>query len=171
MDTRACSCVRKGGSPPPPTDDTARARLRGVLEFEFDGRRGLEGVEEVDGGGFDIVRLGGGWEIGAEFKGRKGKEVSLELVLFLFLTTQPRKPLPFNFTRLAGMPKDPEPSHVQREFTIAAIKAGIRTDGRKLTEARSWSLEWVGGEEGGLECRLGDTWYAQISSCRLLEAS
>jgi len=56
------------------------------------------------------------------------------------------------------MPKDAEPSHVQREFTLAAIKAGIRTDGRKLTEARPWSLEWIGGEEGGLECRLGETW-------------
>ncbi|KAL7414192.1 exosome complex exonuclease rrp45 [Mrakia frigida] len=63
------------------------------------------------------------------------------------------------------MPKDPEPSHVQREFTLAAIKAGIRTDGRKLTEARPWSLEWVGGEEGGLECRLGDTCvFVRVSS-------
>ena len=55
------------------------------------------------------------------------------------------------------MPKDPEPSHLQRDFTLAAIKAGVRTDGRRLDEARPWALEWVGGEDGGVECRLGKT--------------
>lgn len=55
------------------------------------------------------------------------------------------------------MPKDPEPSHLQRDFTLAAIREGVRTDGRRLDEARPWALEWVGGEDGGVECRLGKT--------------
>lgn len=61
------------------------------------------------------------------------------------------------------MPKDQEPSHLQRDFTLAAIKQGIRTDGRRLDEARPWELEWVGGEDGGVECRLGKTRYAPSS--------
>ncbi|CDZ98343.1 Exosomal 3'-5' exoribonuclease complex, subunit Rrp45 [Phaffia rhodozyma] len=63
------------------------------------------------------------------------------------------------------MPKDPEPSHLQRDFTFAAIKSGIRTDGRRLDESRPWDLEWIGGEDGGVECRLGGTCvFARVSS-------
>ena len=176
IETSACSCDTNGGSnPDPPTFDPARARERGVDEFELEGRRGLDGVD-VDDGGCDMVggsrRLKGEVGVG-EVVGQQAATAGPRRVRRQ--TRPPRQPAlpdtswlptPTNLqsqdhiplSPSSPMPKDPEPSLVQREFTLAAIAAGIRTDGRKLTEARPWQLEWVGGEEGGVECRLGDTW-------------
>ncbi|KIO28724.1 hypothetical protein M407DRAFT_242923 [Tulasnella calospora MUT 4182] len=62
------------------------------------------------------------------------------------------------------MPRELEPAIAQREFVLAALKQGLRTDGRALLESRKPEL--VFGEELGMvECKLGKTRvFANVSA-------
>ncbi|KAG8979607.1 hypothetical protein FRB90_008049, partial [Tulasnella sp. 427] len=62
------------------------------------------------------------------------------------------------------MPRELEPAISQKEFVLAALKQGLRTDGRAFLESRK--IELVFGEELGMvECKFGKTRvFADVSA-------
>ena len=54
------------------------------------------------------------------------------------------------------MPREAEPSTSEETFLLAALKKGLRTDGRTPYEMRKVKLTF-GDELGWVECRLGET--------------
>jgi exosome complex component RRP45 len=57
------------------------------------------------------------------------------------------------------MPREIDPPTLQKEFILAALAEGKRTDGRALLQTRN--VEYTFGSElGWVECRLGKTRYA-----------
>jgi exosome complex RNA-binding protein Rrp42 (RNase PH superfamily) len=56
------------------------------------------------------------------------------------------------------MPREPEPSTIEKTFILNALKEGIRTDGRSFNDFRPISISF--GEEYGMaDVRLGKTRY------------
>ena len=52
--------------------------------------------------------------------------------------------------------RPPSPSIPERDFTLEALKEGLRVDGRKILEMREVELNF-GTELGWVECALGKT--------------
>ncbi|KAF8317881.1 ribosomal protein S5 domain 2-like protein [Clavulina sp. PMI_390] len=55
------------------------------------------------------------------------------------------------------MPREPEPSTIQREFVLGALKEKMRVDGRGLLQGREPMLKFSEQELGVVECALGKT--------------
>lgn len=56
------------------------------------------------------------------------------------------------------MPRESEPTTNESVFTLLALKDGLRLDGRKLEQYRSWNLTF-GDDYGVVEAQLGKTRY------------
>jgi len=54
------------------------------------------------------------------------------------------------------MPREIDPPTLQKEFILAALGEGKRTDGRALLQTRDVEFTF-GSELGWVECRLGKT--------------
>ena len=65
------------------------------------------------------------------------------------------------------MPREIEPPTIQKDFILAALGEGKRTDGRALLQTRDVGFTF-GSELGWVECRLGKTKYV---FCHVLQKS
>jgi exosome complex component RRP45 len=54
------------------------------------------------------------------------------------------------------MPREIDPPTIQKEFVLAALAEGKRTDGRALLQTREVEFKF-GSELGWVECKLGKT--------------
>jgi hypothetical protein len=83
---------------------------------------------------------------------------NLNFNLFLTQYQVCRRPvLIVHYYRISdAMPREIDPPTIQKEFVLAALAEGKRTDGRALLQTRDVEFKF-GAELGWVECRLGKT--------------